>query len=171
MHRLYENDDITIFWDSDKCRHAKVCVHQSPTVFNKDNRPWVNISGASTAEIWKTVSQCPSGALTCVYNHDIRVVFDEAGQCALAYDGDDKIGECCYEVPGSGPASDPATATGSDPTAITWTIVHTGVAPEYEGKGIAKRLVFKVAEEAEKRKLKLIPVCSYAVKVLERPSV
>ena len=159
MHRLYENDDITIFWDSDKCRHAKVCVHQSPTVFNKDNRPWVNISGAPTAQIWKTASQCPSGALTCVYNHDIRVVFDEARQCALACDGDNEIGECCYEVSGSGSASDPSAAA--------WTIVHTGVAPEYEGKGIAKRLVFKVAEEAEKRKTKVIPVCSYAAKVLD----
>lgn len=118
MHRLYENDEITIFWDSDKCRHAKVCVHQSPTVFNKDNRPWVNISGAPTAQIWKTVSQCLSGSA-------------------------------------------------SDPPAAAWTIVHTGVAPEYEGKGIAKRLVFKVAEEAEKRKTKVIPVCSYAAKVLE----
>ena len=106
-----------------------------------------------------------------MYNHDIRVVFDEAGQCALAYDGDDKIGECCYEVSGAGRASDTAADSVSDPATDTWTIVHTGVAPEYEGKGIAKRLVFKVAEEAEKRKLKLIPVCSYAAKVLERPSV
>lgn len=27
MHRLYENNDITVFWDSEKCRHAKECVH------------------------------------------------------------------------------------------------------------------------------------------------
>ena len=39
---------------------------------------------------------------------------------------------------------------------------------ENEGKGIAKRLVFKVAEEAEKRKLKVIPVCSYAAKIMEK---
>ena len=148
MHRLYENEDITIFWDSDKCRHAKVCVHQSPTVFNKDKRPWVDMTGAKTPEIWQTVSQCPSGALTCTYNHDITIAFDEERQCSLAYDGSSEIGECCYEV------SDDA-----------WTIVHTGVRSEYEGKEIAKRLVFKVAEEAEKRKLKVIPVCSYAVKV------
>ena len=75
MHRLYENEDLTIFWDSDKCRHAKVCVHQSPTVFNKDKRPWIDAGAAPSAEIWKTVSQCPSGALTCIYNHDIRIIF------------------------------------------------------------------------------------------------
>lgn len=149
MHRLYDNEDITIFWDSDKCRHAKVCVHQSPTVFNKDNRPWINIGGAPTPQIWKTVSQCPSGALTCVYNHGIKVVLDEGRNCSIALDNENEIGECCYEVSGD-----------------SWTIVHTGVRPEYEGKGIAKRLVFKVCEEAEKRKLQIIPVCSYAAKVL-----
>lgn len=26
MHRLYANDDISVFWDSDKCFHAKKCV-------------------------------------------------------------------------------------------------------------------------------------------------
>ena len=97
LHRLYENEDLTIFWDSDKCRHAKVCVHQSPTVFNKDKRPWIDADGATSAEIWKTVSQCPSGALTCIYNHDIKIIFDEEKRCSLALDGDTEIGECCYE--------------------------------------------------------------------------
>ena len=151
MHRIYENEDITVFWDSDKCRHAKVCVHQSPTVFNKDKRPWIDIGGAPTAQIWQTVSQCPSGALTCVYNHDIKIIFDESRCCTLALDGDTEVGECCYEA-----------------SADAWTIVHTGVRPEYEGKGIAKRLVFKLTEEAEKRKLSVVPVCSYAAKILKK---
>jgi predicted GNAT family acetyltransferase len=38
--------------------------------------------------------------------------------------------------------------------------------PEYNGKGIARRLVYKVTEEAEKRKMSVIPTCSYAKKVL-----
>ena len=151
MHRIYENEDITVFWDSDKCRHAKVCVHQSPTVFNKDKRPWIDIGGAPTAQIWQTVSQCPSGALTCAYNHDIKIIFDESRCSTLALDGDTEVGECCYEA-----------------SADTWTIVHTGVRPEYEGKGIAKRLVFKLTEEAEKRKLSVVPVCSYAAKILKK---
>ena len=151
MHRIYENEDITVFWDSDKCRHAKVCVHQSPTVFNKDKRPWIDIGGAPTTQIWQTVSQCPSGALTCVYNHDIKIIFDESRCCTLALDGDTEVGECCYEA-----------------SADAWTIVHTGVRPEYEGKGIAKRLVFKLTEEAEKRKLSVVPVCSYAAKILKK---
>ena len=133
------------------------------------------MSGAPTAQIWQTVSQCPSGALSCVYNHDIRVIFDEERQCSLALDGDKEIGECCYEtdagdgrtneaVSGSGSADEPA---GGENHTAAWTIVHTGVRPEYEGKGIAKRLVYKVTEEAEKRKIAVIPVCSYAAKVLK----
>ena len=149
MHRLYENEDITVFWDSDKCRHAKVCVTKSPTVFNINKRPWINICGAKSAEIWQTVGQCPSGALSCVYNHDISVIFDEERNCSLALDGDSEVGECCYRKDDAG-----------------WTIVHTGVRPEYEGKGIAKRLVYKVTEEAEKRHTTVIPLCSYAAGVL-----
>ena len=149
MHRLYENEDITVFWDSDKCRHAKVCVTQSPTVFNINRRPWIDIGGAKSAEIWQTVEKCPSGALTCVYNHDIAVVFDEERNCSLAFDGDAEVGECCYREDDAG-----------------WVIEHTGVRPEYEGKGIAKRLVYKVSEEAEKRHVAVIPLCSYAVRVL-----
>ena len=33
MHRSYVNEDITVFWDSDKCRHARMCVSGSPKVF------------------------------------------------------------------------------------------------------------------------------------------
>jgi len=29
MHRLYEQGDIVVFWNSEKCRHAKRCVNGS----------------------------------------------------------------------------------------------------------------------------------------------
>jgi predicted GNAT family acetyltransferase len=47
-----------------------------------------------------------------------------------------------------------------------WVIYHTEVLPEYEGKSIAKRLVYRLLEAAEKEGMKVIPVCSYAAKVL-----
>ncbi len=47
-----------------------------------------------------------------------------------------------------------------------WYIVHTGVREEYGGRGIAKLLVLKIIEEARKRNIKLVPICSYAQKVL-----
>ncbi|MBQ9279288.1 MAG: GNAT family N-acetyltransferase [Lachnospiraceae bacterium] len=149
MHRLYENNDIVIFWNSVKCYHAKRCVTGSPRTFDINRKPWIDMSLADNPEIWQTVSTCPSGALTCVYKHDVDVRFDETGHRSVAYAGDKQIGECVFTVDGDG-----------------WTIVHTAVKQEFEGKGIAKRLVYKVIESAERAKVKIGATCSYALKVL-----
>ena len=149
MHRLYVKDDITIFWDSDKCYHAKKCVTGCPEVFNINRKPWIDPTGADSAKIWQTVEKCPSGALTVTYNHDVDVIYDEAGQRSVALHGTDMIGECDYEV-----------------TADGWNICHTEVSPEFGGKQIAKRLVFKLLEEAEKRKISIAATCSYADKLI-----
>ena len=150
MHRIYENDDIAVFWNSDKCYHAKRCITGSPKTFDINRKPWIDMSLAENPEIWQTVSSCPSGALTCVYRHDIDIRMDEAGGRSLAYDGDKVVGECEYVQKGD-----------------SWVIVHTGVRTEYEGKGIAKRLVYKVIEAAERKHVTLEATCSYALKVLE----
>ena len=76
----------------------------------------------------------------------IRIVFEEASQQAFAYDGEKPIGECQYDVDSTG----------------KWIIVHTGVRPEYNGRGIAKRLVESVIEVAREHGTKIIPLCSYA---------
>jgi uncharacterized Fe-S cluster protein YjdI len=39
-------------------------VKSLPAVFNVDATPWVNANGASVEAIKKTVSACPSGALS-----------------------------------------------------------------------------------------------------------
>lgn len=150
MHRIYESEDITVFWDSDKCRHAKECVHGSPGAFDPMRRPWIDLNKADTAEVWQAIAKCPSGALSCVYNHNIRIKLDGSGLCSAAYDNGRRIGECDY-------------CEDDD----SWVIYHTEVLPEFGGKGIAKRLVYKIVEEAEKRKKTVIPTCSYAVKILE----
>ncbi|MCR5358217.1 MAG: GNAT family N-acetyltransferase [Lachnospiraceae bacterium] len=149
MHRSYENKDITVFWDSDKCFHAKKCVTGCPEVFDFQRRPWIDLGRGSSADIWQTVSKCPSGALSITYNHDAEIRFDEEGCRSVAYLNGKQIGECDYIEGDNG-----------------WTIVHTEVDREYGGKGIAKRLVYSVTEAAERRKKEVIPVCSYAVKVL-----
>ncbi len=59
MHRLYETNDIVVFWNSGKCRHAKKCVTGSPQTFDITRRPWIDVTIAPTAEIWQTVSSCP----------------------------------------------------------------------------------------------------------------
>lgn len=149
MHRLYENENLVIFWDSDKCFHAKRCVHGSPETFDPKRKPWIELGKAKDSEIWKAISECPSKALTCVYRHDVDVKMDEAACRSVAFDGDREIGECEYQKTGDG-----------------WNIYHTGVRPEYEGKGIAKRLVFKILEESERQKERVSASCSYAKKVL-----
>lgn len=150
MHRLYENNDITVFWDSEKCRHEKKCVGSSPATFDPARRPWIDLGKAATPEIWQAVAKCPSGALTCTYNHEVQIVINEAGSCSEAYYKDQKAGECDYRITPDG-----------------WVIFHTEVLPEFSGKGIAKRLVFKVVEEAEHRKQTVTATCSYAIKVLK----
>ncbi len=150
MHRLYESEDLVVFWNSEKCFHAKRCVHGSPKTFDPKRKPWIDLRNAESKEIWQAISKCPSGALTCIYRHDISVVID-ADECrSIAYDGDKEVGDCNYKVTENG-----------------WNIYHTGVNPDYQGKGIAKRLVYKVIEEAERNCAEIRATCSYAKKVLE----
>ena len=49
-----------------------------------------------------------------------------------------------------------------------WVIFHTEVNPNYKGQGIAKRLLDAIVNEARNRKIKIIPECSYAKKVMNR---
>ena len=149
MHRMYENKDIVVFWNSDKCYHAKRCVSGSPKTFDINRKPWIDVTLADNAEIWQTVEKCPSGALKVLYRHEIDVDFDCDNHRSVALDGDKVIGECDYRDNGD-----------------SWVIYHTEVDPKFGGKGNAKRLVYKVIEAAEKRKVAIDATCSYAVKVL-----
>ena len=45
----------------------------------------------------------------------------------------------------------------------TIVIDHTGVPPEYEGRGIAARLVNRAISDAREQGFKITPVCSYVV--------
>ena len=117
MHRLYENGDIAVFWDSDRCFHAKRCVGTSPKTFDRDRRPWIDLSKAPTPEIWKAVQSCPSGALSCVYRHDTDIEFDPDRCRSMAVLDGECIGECDYRKTEKG-----------------WEIYHTEVSPEHSGK-------------------------------------
>jgi uncharacterized Fe-S cluster protein YjdI len=60
----YSNDDLTIVWDSGKCKHAAECVKNSPNVFYSKLKPWINLEGADSEQVMATIDKCPSGALT-----------------------------------------------------------------------------------------------------------
>ena len=149
MHRLYENDEIVVFWNSEKCFHSKKCVNGSPKTFDINRKPWIDVTLADNSEIWQTIEKCPSGALGVLFKHGIDVVVDLDNNRSIALDGDHIIGECDYSV-----------------SEGTWNIYHTEVREEYGGKGIARRLVYRVIEAAEKSHAKINATCSYAIKVI-----
>jgi uncharacterized Fe-S cluster protein YjdI len=66
--KSYTNDEITVFWRPELCIHSANCLIGLPGVFDSSERPWVNIRGASSKEIIKTVDTCPSRALLYLKN-------------------------------------------------------------------------------------------------------
>jgi putative redox protein len=63
----YQNDDISVVWKPEFCKHSGRCVTQLPNVFNLKGKPWVNMEGADTQTIIDQVSKCPTGALSIAY--------------------------------------------------------------------------------------------------------
>jgi len=67
----YSNDEITVVWQPELCKHSKICFTEMPEVFNPKLKKWVNASGASSEKIIEQVKKCPSGALSYFYNNEI----------------------------------------------------------------------------------------------------
>ena len=47
-----------------------------------------------------------------------------------------------------------------------WVITHTEVDPAYGGQGIARRLIEEIIAEARRAGKKIVPLCSYADKMM-----
>tara|TARA_B100000780_G_scaffold267800_1_gene225206 strand:+ start:1793 stop:1996 length:204 start_codon:yes stop_codon:yes gene_type:complete len=60
----YTNGEITILWKPELCIHSGVCVKTLPQVYNPKERPWIKIENATSVELVKQVSKCPSKALS-----------------------------------------------------------------------------------------------------------
>jgi predicted GNAT family acetyltransferase len=50
----------------------------------------------------------------------------------------------------------------------TMTIDHTGVPPEYGGRGIAAKLVNRAIEDAREEGFRIVPLCSYVAAQFRR---
>ena len=53
-----------------------------------------------------------------------------------------------------------------DDTHGCWVITHTEVDPAYGGQGIARRLIEEIVAEARRAGKKIVPLCSYADKMM-----
>lgn len=60
----YVGKRIVVHDNRGLCSHVGRCLKNSPSVFNRDARPWVDPNGAEVEEIIATVEKCPSGALS-----------------------------------------------------------------------------------------------------------
>lgn len=75
----------------------------------------------------------------------INIIFEKDKLRSVAYDDEILIGECDFEI--------------NDDSC---NIFHTEVNKNYQGKGIASRLVDCVIENVQKENLKITATCSYA---------
>jgi uncharacterized Fe-S cluster protein YjdI/CDGSH-type Zn-finger protein len=62
-YKEYVGDDIKVRFYAKRCIHAARCVTGLPIVFDTKKRPWINVSGATAANIAEIIERCPSGAL------------------------------------------------------------------------------------------------------------
>jgi len=68
--RRYTNGEITVYWKPDACVHATYCYRELIEVFDPSRRPWVDMYGAPTDWIIRTVNMCPTEALTWKWNDE-----------------------------------------------------------------------------------------------------
>ncbi len=79
----------------------------------------------------------------------ISIKFIKLENRSVAYDDDIEIGECVFIE--------------SDDK---WNIIHTEVNNQYQGQGIAKKLVNSVIDNSKKYNKNITAECSYAKKIL-----
>jgi len=68
----YRNDEITVVWKPEFCKHSGRCVTQLPKVFELKTKTWVTMTGAESQIIIDQVNRCPTGALSFIYNEESK---------------------------------------------------------------------------------------------------
>jgi len=73
--KVYTGDKINVRDNRGICSHSGECTRGLPSVFNVDNRPWINPAGAEAQEIMDIIKKCPSGALQYEYRNRLAKDF------------------------------------------------------------------------------------------------
>ncbi|MBR1611334.1 MAG: N-acetyltransferase [Methanobrevibacter sp.] len=81
-------------------------------------------------------------------SNEIIIRFEKQNNASRAYDGDRHIGECHFSL-----------------LEGRWVISRTDVDLGYEGRGIGRKLIHSVVENARLEGIKIFPMCPYAKSV------
>lgn len=81
----------------------------------------------------------------------LKITYEKSDKRFCAYEEGLRVGVCTYETSGK-----------------TWIVTSTEVDPDHRGRGIAAQLVDRLAREAEKAGVQIVPMCSYARRYLSK---
>ena len=152
----YSNGEITILWRPEKCIHSGVCVRTLPRVYHPQERPWIKPENATSAEIIAQVARCPSGALSIKESAEPVVTFDR--------EDDGKRGRFVGYVDGTFAGEMTFVWAG----ASKFIIDHTGVDPQFGGRGIGRGLVHSAVAFAREKGVRILPLCPFAKMIFDR---
>ena len=79
----------------------------------------------------------------------MNIIWEAEASHSAAYDGEKRVGFAEIEDEGR-----------------RWVITHTEVDPAYGGQGIARRLIEVLIAAARSDGAKIVPICSYAEKMM-----
>lgn len=65
--KMYDGTLASVSFDGDVCQHSGNCVNGMPSVFNLENRPWIDPTTLNDDTdrdlLAEVIGRCPSGAL------------------------------------------------------------------------------------------------------------
>ena len=85
--KAYRGEEITIHDNRAICAHAGYCVADLKSVFQLEERPWIDPNGASVEEVKELVHRCPSGALSYEIKGEKSSAFEQEELIRIAAGG------------------------------------------------------------------------------------